>query len=134
GVDIEPATRIVLDAKMRRPGVCNALECLLVDAADAARVLPPVARALAEAGCELRGCDQSCALVPEMKAATEADWGTEFLDTVLAVRVVDGLDGALGHVAEYGSGHTEAILTPDGGHATRWRQQVDAACVVVNAS
>jgi len=134
GADVELAPKIVLDAKMSRPGVCNALECLLVDAADAGRLLPPVARALVAAGCELRGCERTRALVPEGKVASDDDWGHEFLDTILAVRVVDGLDGALAHVAEYGSGHTEAILTRDPEHADRWRREVDAACVVVNAS
>ena len=134
GADVELATKIVMNAKMSRPGVCNALECLLVDAADAERLLPPVARALLAAGCELRGCERTRALVPEAKAATSEDWGREFLDTVLAVRVVDGLEAALAHVADYGSGHTEAILTRDAQHAERWRREVDAACVVVNAS
>lgn len=134
GADVELATKVVMNAKMSRPGVCNALECLLVDAADAARLLPPVARALVADGCELRGCARTRALVPEAKVATSEDWGREFLDAVLAVRVVDGLEAALAHVADYGSGHTEAILTRDAQHAERWRREVDAACVVVNAS
>jgi len=134
GSDATEAARIAVNAKMQRPGVCNALECLLVDAHDAERLLPPVAAALVAAGCELRGDDRTRALVPEAIAATPDDYGREFLDTILAVRVVDGLEGALAHVTEYGSGHTEAILTPDAGHAERWRREVDAACVVVNAS
>lgn len=134
GANLEDAERIVLNSKMQRPGVCNALECLLVDASDAARILPPVAKALLAAGCELRGDERTCALVPEAKKASADDWGREFLDTILAVRVVDGIDGALAHVAEYGSGHTEAILTPDAARGNRWRREVDAACVVVNAS
>ena len=134
GADVDLAAKIVLNAKMSRPGVCNALECLLVDAADAPRLLPPVARALLAAGCELRGCERTRILVAEAKAAVPGDYGCEFLDTVLAVRVVDGLEGALSHVAEYGSGHTEAILTQSSERADRWRREVDAACVVVNAS
>lgn len=134
GADLQEAAKIVLNAKMSRPGVCNALECLLIDAADAARLLPPIAESLIAAGCEIRGCERTLALVPGAKAARDDDWGREFLDTILAVRVVDGLDGALAHVAEYGSGHTEAILTRDPVHAERWRREVDAACVVVNAS
>ncbi len=134
GVDLERATTIVVNAKMQRTGVCNALECLLVDAADAERLLPPVAAALAKAGCELRGCPRTRALVPFAKAAAPEDYGKEFLDAILAVRVVDGLEGALAHVAEHGSGHTEAILTRDDQHANRFRREVDAACVVVNAS
>ena len=134
GTDASEAARIAVNAKMQRPGVCNALECLLVDAHDAERLLPPVAAALLAAGCELRGDERTRALVPEAIAVTPEDYGREFLDTILAVRVVDGLEGAMTHVAEYGSGHTEAILTPDAAHAERWRREVDAACVVVNAS
>lgn len=134
GYDVASAVRIVMNAKMQRPGVCNALECLLVDAADAPRLLPPIAKALSDAGCELRADERARALVPSAKAAGGDDWGKEFLDTILAVRVVDGLDGALAHVAEYGSGHTEAILTHDTAKADRFRREVDAACVVVNAS
>jgi glutamate-5-semialdehyde dehydrogenase len=134
GADVETATRLVVNAKLSRPGVCNALECLLVDASDAARLLPPVAAALARGGCELRGDERTCALVAAARPATEDDWGKEFLDKILAVRVVSGLDEALAHVARYGSGHTEAILTPNEAHAARWRREVDAACVVVNAS
>ena len=134
GTNASEAARIAVNAKMQRPGVCNALECLLVDAHDAERLLPPVASALLAAGCELRGDDRTRALVPEANAAAPDDYGREFLDTILAVRVVDGLEGALAHVADYGSGHTEAILTPDAAHAERWRREVDAACVVVNAS
>lgn len=134
GVDVGAATSIVINSKMQRPGVCNALECLLVDARDAARVLPPVARALVESGCELRGCERTREIVTGVKPAQPDDWGREFLDTILAVRVVDGLDGALEHIAAYGSGHTEAILTPDAANADRFRREVDAACVVVNAS
>lgn len=132
--DVAAATRIVVNAKMSRPGVCNALECLLVDASEAERLLPPVAAALVAAGCELRGCDRTRALVPAAKAASPDDWGREFLDTILAVRVVDGLDGALEHIAAHGSGHTEAILTTNAARAERFRREVDAACVVVNAS
>lgn len=134
GSDVASSTRIIINSKMSRPGVCNALECLLIDAADAERLLPPIAEALLAEGCELRGCERTRALVPEATAATDEDWGREFLDTILAVRVVDGIKGALAHVAEYGSGHTEAILTKSPIHAERWRREVDAACVVVNAS
>jgi glutamate-5-semialdehyde dehydrogenase len=134
GADVEMATRIAVNAKLQRPSACNALECLLVDVRDAARLLPPIARALVDGGCELRGCDRTCAILPGTKPASDEDWGKEYLDRVLAVRVVDGIDGALDHVARFGSGHTEAICTPDLVHAERWRHEVDAACVVVNAS
>lgn len=133
-VDVERAKRIVLNAKMQRPGVCNALECLLVDASSVARVLPPIAEALRSAGCVLHADERAHAVVPWAERATAEDWGREFLDTVLAVRVVDGLDGAMDHIAAFGSGHTEAILTSDAAHAERFRREIDAACVVVNAS
>ncbi|HEY2366733.1 MAG TPA: glutamate-5-semialdehyde dehydrogenase [Polyangiaceae bacterium] len=134
GADLDEATRIAVDAKLSRPGVCNALECLLVDEKDAARLVPPIASALIAGGCELRGDEPTCALVPAAKRATESDWGTEFLDRVLAVRVVHGVSGALEHIARYGSGHTEAIVTKDDAHAERFRREADAACVIVNAS
>ncbi|MGD0530453.1 MAG: glutamate-5-semialdehyde dehydrogenase [Polyangiaceae bacterium] len=134
GADAETAARLAVNAKLQRPGVCNALECLLVDASDAARLLPPIACALLEGGCELRGCERTRAIVPEAKVASADDWGHEYLDRILAIRVVDGIDGALAHVERYGSRHTEAICTRDAGHAERWRHEVDAACVVVNAS
>jgi glutamate-5-semialdehyde dehydrogenase len=134
GCDATIAERLVVDGKLSRPGVCNALECLLVDETDAARLLPPIARVLLEAGCELRADERARGLVPDAKAAAEDDWGREFLDKILAVRVVAGIDGALEHVARWGSGHTEAICTRDAEHAERWRREVDAACVVVNAS
>lgn len=134
GCQLEMARALALDGKVRRPGVCNALECLLVHAADAARLLPPVARALLDAGVELRGCERTRALVPEAKAATDADWGAEYLAKILAVRVVDDLDAALAHVERYGSNHTEAICTDSYANAQRWLAEVDASCVLVNAS
>jgi len=134
GADAEMATRLAVNGKLQRPSACNALECLLVDVRDAPRLLPRIAHALVEGGCELRGCERARALVPGAKVATDEDWGKEYLDRVLAVRVVDGIDGALDHVARFGSGHTEAICTSDADHAERWRHEVDAACVVVNAS
>ena len=134
GADLDMAVRLAVNGKLQRPGVCNAIECLLVDAQDAVRVLPPIARALLDGGCELRGCERTRRLVPEAKPATDSDWGHEYLERILAVRVVDGLDAALDHVARFGSRHTEAICTRDAEHAERWRREVDAACVVVNAS
>ncbi len=134
GADVDMAVRIAHNGKLQRPGVCNALECLLVDASDADRLLPPIARDLLAGGCELRGCERTRELVPEAKPAADDDWGREFLDRVIAVRVVDGLDGALAHIACFGSGHTEAICTRSAPHADRWRREIDAACVVVNAS
>ncbi|MGE5789096.1 MAG: glutamate-5-semialdehyde dehydrogenase [Myxococcales bacterium] len=134
GCDTEMAIRLAMNGKTQRPGVCNALECLLVHAGAAPTVLPAVAKALLEAGVELRGCRTTCKLVPAAKPATDADWGMEFLDKILAIRVVDDIDQALEHVARYGSNHTEAICTSNYDHANRWVREVDASCVTVNAS
>jgi glutamate-5-semialdehyde dehydrogenase len=134
GCDVEMAGRLAVNSKVQRPSACNSLECLLVDAADAHRSLPPVAAALLAQGTELRGCTRTLELVPQAKPATDEDWGAEFLDNVLAVRVVDGLDAALEHVARYGSNHTDAICTESYQHAQRWLREVDASCVLVNAS
>ena len=137
GADVSAAVALAVNGKLQRPGVCNALECLLVDGADASRLLPPVAQALLAGGCELRVCERSRAIlgsVPGVKSAGDADFGAEFLDKILAVRVVDGIAGALAHVARYGSGHTEAICTTSADHAERWRREADCACAVVNAS
>jgi glutamate-5-semialdehyde dehydrogenase len=134
GADVEMARKLALNGKVQRPGVCNALECLLVDAADAERLLPPIAKALIAEGVELRADARARALVPEAKPASDEDWGTEYLAKILAVRVVNGLDGALEHVERYGSNHTDAICTNDYAHAQRWLREVDASCVLVNAS
>ena len=134
GADVAMATRVAVDAKLVRPAVCNAIECLLIDRADAERTLPPIARTLLDGGCRLLGCERTRALVPEAGAAEDDDWGREFGDRIIAVRVVDGVDGALEHVARYGSRHTEAIVTGSPRSADRWRREIDAACVAVNAS
>jgi glutamate-5-semialdehyde dehydrogenase len=132
------ATAIAVNAKAQRPGVCNALECLLVHRAAAARLLPAVGRALARAGVELRCDPDSLAILRRagVKAipARPDDWGREFLDLILAVRVVPDLDGALGHIARFGSLHTEAIVTRDLEAARRFEREVDASAVMVNAS
>ena len=132
--DLETARAIVLNAKMRRVSVCGATETLLVDRAAAQRLLPPVAADLIAAGCELRGDASARALVPAMTPATEADWTTEYLAPILAVRVVDDLDAATDHIARYGSGHTEAIVTTDAHAAERFAAKVDSAIVLINAS
>jgi len=132
--DLETARAIVLNAKMRRVSVCGATETLLVDRAAAQRLLPPVAADLIAAGCELRGDEDARALVPAMTPATEADWITEYLAPILAVRVVDDLDAASDHIARYGSGHTEAIVTTDAEAAERFASKVDSAIVLINAS
>jgi glutamate-5-semialdehyde dehydrogenase len=132
--DLEKAHAIVMNAKVQRPGVCNAAETLLVHRDIAPAFLPEVARALREAGVELYGCEQTCALVPEAQAASEADWATEYLDLKLAVKVVTSLDEALEHVRHYGSQHSEAIVTESLAVARRFQDEVDAAAVYVNAS
>ena len=132
--DPEKARQIVLNAKMRRTGVCGAAETLLVDRSIAGDLLPPVAADLLAAGCELRGDAAARALVPRMRSADEADWSTEYLDAILSVRVVDGLAEAIAHIARYGSGHTESIVTEDRAAAGRFLQEVDSAIVMHNAS
>ncbi|MCG2663070.1 glutamate-5-semialdehyde dehydrogenase [Brevundimonas sp.] len=132
--DLAVARAVVVNAKMRRVSVCGATETLLVDRAAAERLLPPVAADLIAAGCELRGDAEAVALVPAMIPATEADWTTEYLAPILAVRIVDDLDGAADHIARYGSGHTEAIITTDSDAAERFAARVDSAIVLINAS
>lgn len=134
GCDEDMAMRLIIDGKAIRTGVCNALECLLVHAAEAERLLPKVDALAQQYGIELRACDRSVAHLPSAKAATPEDFGHEFLAKVLAVRVVDGIDGALEHIARYGSGHTEAICTESHTNAQRFLREVDASCVLVNAS
>jgi len=125
------AAEVVRNAKLRRVSVCGATETLLIDRAAAPRLLPGIATALD--GCELRGDEAARAILP-MQAATEADWRTEFLAPVLAVRTVDGLDEAVRHIAAYGTGHTEAIVTEDPTAAERFLDEVDSAIVIWNAS
>ncbi|MDF1614696.1 glutamate-5-semialdehyde dehydrogenase [Desulfurivibrio dismutans] len=134
GADQEMAARIVINGKTQRPGVCNALETLLVHQAAAATFLPAVGAQLAAAGVEIRGCPQTQALLPAAKAATADDWGMEFLDLILAVRVVADLDEAMAHIEQYGSQHTETIITDRYDHAQRFLREVDASSVMVNAS
>ncbi len=134
--NLEMASDIVMNAKCQRPGVCNAAETLLVDAALAKTFLPSIARKLLDAGVELR-CDQASREVIAKKAlkeATEADWRAEYLDLILAVKVVDGLDEAIAHINTYGSKHTDAIVTESIAAAERFIAGVDSASVMVNAS
>jgi glutamate-5-semialdehyde dehydrogenase len=132
--DPNKARAIVLNAKMRRVSICGATETLLVDRAIAATVLPPILADLRAAGCELRGDPETLAIVPEAVAATEADWRTEYLDAILAVRIVDGVTQAIEHIDRYGSHHTDAIVTEDEPTAERFLREVDSAIVLVNAS
>jgi len=134
GADPAMATTIVVNAKAQRPSVCNALETLLVHRDIAPGLLPGLAARLREAGVALRGCPRTVALVPGTTPATDADWDTEYLDLILAVRVVDDLDAAIRHIERHGSGLAEAIVTSDLAHARRFTREVDAAAVLVNAS
>ncbi len=128
------ARDVVLNAKMRRTGICGACETVLVDRAAAEALLPGVCKALLDAGCEIRGDDTVCRLVPEAVAASESDWSTEYLDAVISIRVVDDLDAAVAHIRQYGSGHTESIITRDDDAAERFLRDVDSSIVLQNAS
>jgi glutamate-5-semialdehyde dehydrogenase len=132
--DPEMAERIAMNSKVHRTGVCNARETLLIDAACAPSVLPRIAAAMRAERVELRGDARARAIDPALVAATAADWDTEYLDRILSVAVVDGMEGALAHVAKHGTGHTEAIVTRSHDKAQRWMREVDASCVLVNAS
>jgi glutamate-5-semialdehyde dehydrogenase len=134
GADLDVALRLVENGKVQRPGTCNATECLLVHRAEAAALLPRVAARLTELGVELRACPAALPLLPGAKAATDDDWGQEYLEKILAIRVVDSFEGALDHVARFGSNHSEAICTRSYERAQRWLREVDASCVLVNAS
>jgi glutamate-5-semialdehyde dehydrogenase len=132
--DLEEAALIAVNAKVQRPGVCNAMETLLVHRDAARAFLPDVAARLRAAGVELRGCEATSSLVTDVIPATEEDWYAEYLDLILAVRVVDSLDAAIEHIRKYGSRHTEAIATRDHGNAMRFVREVDSSLVLVNAS
>jgi glutamate-5-semialdehyde dehydrogenase len=132
--DLDMAEKIVLNAKCQRPGVCNAMETLLVDEKIASKFLPGMAAKLTDARVELRGCAAARKLVPNMKAASEDDWRAEYLDLILAVRVVAGLDEAVAHINAYGSSHTDAIVTQSIDAAERFVAAVDSSSVMVNAS
>lgn len=132
--DLERSAAIAVNAKAMRPGTCNSLECLLVHEGAAPRLLPGVAQRLLEAGVELRGDPKTVALVPAAKAATDDDYGQEFLAKILAIKVVKDIDGAIEHIERYGSNHTEAIVTNTYDNAQRFVRELDASCVIVNAS
>jgi glutamate-5-semialdehyde dehydrogenase len=132
--NLEMARAIVLNAKLRRTGVCGAAETLLVDRAAAATHLKPLVLALLEAGCEVRGDDATRAVDPRVRPASEVDWRAEYLDAIIATRLVDGVDDAIAHIARYGSDHTESIVTDDAATAERFLSRVDSAIVLHNAS
>jgi glutamate-5-semialdehyde dehydrogenase len=132
--DLTMAKRIVLNAKMRRTGVCGSAETLLVDRGCAATHLAPLLQSLLEAGCEVRGDEMSARADARVKAANEQDWYTEYLDAIIAVRVVESLEAAIAHIAQYGSQHTDCIITQDAAAAEQFLAQVDSAIVLHNAS
>ena len=132
--DYDMAQEICLNAKVQRPGVCNAMETLLVHRAAADEFLPRVCQEFAGAGVEIRGCDLTCRLFPDAKKAEESDWLAEYLDLILAVKVVDDMDAAISHMAKYSSKHTEAIVTRNYDQARRFVREVDSSVVLVNAS
>jgi glutamate-5-semialdehyde dehydrogenase len=134
GADLEMAERICVNAKVQRPGVCNAMETLLVHRAAAGEFLPRITAVLQGLGVELRGCAATRGICPQLKEATEEDWDAEYLELILAVRVVDDLDGAIAHIRRHGSLHTEAIVTRDYANAQRFLREVDSSTVLVNAS
>lgn len=132
--DLDMAVKLAFNSKVQRPGVCNAMETLLVHKAVADELLPCVSEKLAGAGVELRGCERSRAIVPSMQPAAEDDWYAEYLDLILAVKVVDDIDDAICHIAKYGSLHTESIVTRDYEASQKFLREVNSSSVIVNAS
>jgi glutamate-5-semialdehyde dehydrogenase len=128
------ALEVCFNAKVQRPGVCNAMETLLVHKDIAPRFLPLMGEKYREAGVELRGCPRTKEILPWVKDATEEDWYAEYLDLILAVKIVESLDEAIEHILKYGSKHTDAIITSDYRNAQRFLREVDSSTVLVNAS
>jgi glutamate-5-semialdehyde dehydrogenase len=132
--DIDMAKRIVVNAKMRRTGICGAAETLLVDSAAIGTHLMPLLEALTEAGCEIRASATVLKIFPAFKPATEEDWSTEYLDAIISVAVVDGIGGAIAHINKYSSHHTEAIVSEDAAAVARFFNEIDSAILLHNAS
>ena len=132
--DIEMAQEICYNSKVQRPGVCNAMETMLVHRSMAQEFLPKMAELFVKAGVEIRGCPETCRILPGAHKAGESDWPEEYLDLILAVRVVEDMEQAISHIAEYGSSHTEAIVTRDFNRGNRFVREVDSSVVLVNAS
>jgi glutamate-5-semialdehyde dehydrogenase len=133
-VDLNMAYEICFNAKIQRPGVCNAMETMLVNKKIAAKFLPEMVRRFKDAGVEIRGCDETMKIVKDVKKAQEEDWYTEYLGLILSIKVVDSVDGAIAHIMKYGSYHSDAIVTKDKERAEKFLKEVDSACVYVNAS
>ncbi|MBF0451400.1 MAG: glutamate-5-semialdehyde dehydrogenase [Candidatus Magnetomorum sp.] len=134
GADLSMSENICFNAKVQRPGVCNAMETLLVHKSIAPTFLPAMARHFIDTGVELRGCEKTCQIVPEAKHATDEDWGAEFLDLILSVKIVENMDEAIAHIDQYSSNHTEAIVTSDYSRSMKFVREVDSSVVLVNAS
>ena len=132
--DADKARKIALNAKMRRTGICGATETLLIDRDVAQKMLPTILDDLIKAGCEIRGDDTVCKIEPRAKPATDADWNTEYLDAILSVKVVEGIDAAMEHIVRHGSAHTECIVTEDQAAAETFLNGLDSAIVMHNAS
>ena len=132
--DLEMAKRVVLNAKMRRTGVCGSAETVLIDRAAAEKNLKPIIATLIDAGCEVRGDEAAQEADPRVKLATQEDWSTEYLDAIISMKLVDGVDEAMAHIAHHGSQHTDSIITEDASTAERFLAQVDSAIVLHNAS
>ncbi|WEZ81961.1 glutamate-5-semialdehyde dehydrogenase [Rhizobium sp. 32-5/1] len=132
--DLDMAKAIVVNAKMRRTGVCGSAETLLIDRAGRDRLVPPLVKALQDAGCEVRASEDIRAMVPGLIAATEEDWATEYLDAIMSVKLVDGVAGAIEHIGQWSSGHTEAVIAQDASVAERFFAEIDSAILLHNAS
>jgi glutamate-5-semialdehyde dehydrogenase len=133
-VDLDMAKDVCLNAKIQRPGTCNAMETMLVHEKIAKAFLPDAYKVMSEAGVELRGCEKSRKILPDIKQATEEDWSTEYLEKILSVKVVSSIEEALNHISAYGSSHSDAIITDDETNAKKFTDEVDSAAVYVNAS
>lgn len=132
--DLNMAREVCLNAKLQRPGTCNAMETMLVHEKISGTFLPDIFKGMSESGVELRGCEKSRKILPEMKQATEEDWSTEYLEKILSVKIVSSIDDAIGHISVYGSSHSDAIITEDKSNAKKFTDEVDSAAVYVNAS
>ena len=134
GADPEMAKRICVNAKVQRPGVCNSMETLLIHEEEVESLLPEILEALRKKGVEIRGCPATLERIPDARPAKEEDWGTEYLDLILSVKVVGSMEEAVEHIDRYGSMHTESIVTRDYGRAERFLREVQSSTVMVNAS
>ena len=132
--DIKKAEEITVNAKMRRAGICGAAETLLIDKKNAEIVLPRIAKALKDMGCELRGCDNSLKIIGDMKPAQKSDWSTEYLDAIISIKIVNGIRGAIDHINSYSTSHTDSIITENNNTANIFLKEIDSAIVMHNTS